>query len=361
MELNEQLGLEPVRWSTDKLRTVRYETSTSTIVARSRGILQSVYQFSTERSGNLALRRVSGLTYRESLSNLVWMQGYTSDGVDIQIGIDPAYIFEQTGCLITPKIVSWSHSSEMHIFEMAHAVLAEMETMLGLQIQGFLPPESTPAISPRDYLSLDHKKTSKLIMLSTRSVLTDLENRIKNYCASYWSDYESMGARVQFELLICIYPLKRHWFAEELADLELGDLLVLQNFQKDEYRKCIRGALRFRGEQASKKHYEVFLEMNDENTQLRFGSDELHSQRVSQATEQERTLAPHEQIELEIHAGKTKILFNDLCSVQEGTLIELREHALPLVTLCVMGSPILEGELVHFQDQLMVQVTKRLD
>lgn len=361
MDLVDQIELEPVLWNLNALRTVRYEATISTIVARSSGVLQSVYQFSTERGGNLALRRVCGLPYRESLSNLVWLQGYTIDGVDIQIGVDPAYIFDQTGCLVTPRIVNWSHSAESHIFEMAHAVLAEIEAMLGLQIQGFLTPESTPAVPPRDYISLDHKKTSRLIMLSTKAVLADLENRIKNYCVGYWSDYESMGARVQFELLISLYPLKRRWLAVELADLEVGDLLALQNFQRNEHSKCIRGALCFRGELASKRHYEVFVEMNDEDTHLRFGSDDLYSHTESQFAEQEKSLAPHEQIELEIHAGKTKILFNDLCSVQEGTLIELREHALPLVTLCVMGSPILEGELVHFQDQLMVQVTKRLD
>lgn len=75
----------------------------------------------------------------------------------------------------------------------------------------------------------------------------------------------------------------------------------------------------------------------------------------------ETSMAPHEEIELEIFAGHTRILFSDLCAIQEGSLLEIREHTLPAVTLRVMGEPILQGELVHFQDQIMIQVTRRVD
>lgn len=68
-----------------------------------------------------------------------------------------------------------------------------------------------------------------------------------------------------------------------------------------------------------------------------------------------------EDVVLEVIAGVTQVNFNELCNIQEGSLIELQTHTLPMVRLSVRGVPILEGELVRFKDSVMVQVTQRID
>jgi flagellar motor switch/type III secretory pathway protein FliN len=345
-------------WSLESLRTVRYETTSSRVFAKSKSISQRIYRFQTDHNSELDIRRAIGLPYKNALSDLIWLKAFSSDNKDVRIAIDPAYIFERTGCLLTPGILAWGGQGIAPLLEIATAVVNEIQSVLDLQVEEFLDDTSIPSDVPNDYLAVDHKRTCKLILLSDRKTLDALEIQSRNYCISYWNDYESMGRKIAFELSIYIYPSKKKWTSAELADLQEGDLLSIQNFNTHSNAKSLRGSLRFKGERFTKKNYEVFIEMNDEDTKLHFGSDDLKDTSLA---EEENNLAPHEQIELEIHAGKTKILFNELCSVQEGTLIELRQHALPMVTLCVMGSPILEGELVHFQDQLMVQVTKRLD
>ena len=67
-----------------------------------------------------------------------------------------------------------------------------------------------------------------------------------------------------------------------------------------------------------------------------------------------------EDVVLEVIAGVTQVDFNELCDIQDGSLIELQSHTLPMVKLAVRGVPILEGELVRFKEVLMVQVTRRI-
>ena len=65
-------------------------------------------------------------------------------------------------------------------------------------------------------------------------------------------------------------------------------------------------------------------------------------------------------VELDILVGSTTISFNELCNIQEGSLIEISRSLLPIVKMNVAGETVLEGELVRLDQQLMVQVTKKV-
>lgn len=359
--MSEDLVIESnqlVPWDVSSLRTVRYEPTQTMVFARSNRMLQRAYEYETQTQAELSIRRVIGLPFKGSHSDLIWLKAMSEQSADILVGVDSAYIFERTSCYITPKIIEWGKEVVVPLLDIVTATLNEIEDLLNLRVTGFLPEHEVPRKPPSDYLAVDHRFACKVIILSNSLTAQALEDYARHYSAHYWSLYDSMSRKVHFEMGLYLYPTLKLWTSEQLANLGLGDLLSIQNLGSENHSKTLRGFLKFRGNRLSKSKYEVFLVMTEDDTKLHFGTDELHH---NEPLEYEQGLPPHEQIELEIHAGRTKILFNDLCSVQAGTLIELREHALPTVTLCVMGSPILEGELVHFQDQLMVQVTRRLD
>lgn len=359
MEIEEYVDSNTIqRWGLENLRSVRYEPTVTTVFARSSTLLQRIYPLDTDTQSGLGIRRVVGLPYKSALSNLIWLRAHSENSASIRIGVESSYVFERTGCLLTSRIVAWGHAEIAPVLEILGATLLELESLLNLQIEGFLEEEDIPALSPANYIAVDHQKECKVLVLASDITLDSIESQVRHYCLSYWKDHELMGQKIHLELGIYINPFKRLWRSSELASFELGDLVAIQNYTSSATSRQLRGSLRLRGHQSVNSRYEVFMEMSENDTRLHFGSDTFDE---PESIPEESPIAPHEQIELEIQAGKTKILFNDLCSVQAGTLIELREHALPMVTLCVMGSPILEGELVHFQDQLMVQVTKRLD
>lgn len=346
------------RWDLDALRSVRYETTQTVLFARHSGMLQRMYAFGDEQAGELQIRCVKGIPCSTPMDGMVWLQAYSESSSAISIGVDSAYIYERTGSLITPQMLAWGGDGVVPLLAIAIAALNEFENFLSIQITSFLPEQEQPKQQVRNYLALDENRDTKVLVLGNALTLKALEEHVSRYCSSYLEDYDQLAGKIRFEMLIGIEPSKKIWRSEELGELAPGDLLAVQNYDYGSPVKGLRGYLRFRGNRYSRAQYEVFIMMSEEGTKLEFGSEELDQ--VDDGMD-ESLIPPHENIELEIHAGKTKILFNDLCSVQAGTLIELRDHALPLVTLCVMGSPILEGELVHFQDQLMVQVTRRID
>lgn len=346
---------QPVGWDIDQLKSVRYEQADSVIFARSLGISQRSYSFHDREDFTLSIRRTKGIPIRTTVADLIWMLGQDNRGNDLYIGLDPSYIYDMTGCLIKPRMLEWNHPEIVPFFDIASAVVAELSNLIDISTVQLLESISEALLPIENYLAVDYQNSCKAIIVAKNEVLDDLEMRAKSYCSEYWRDFQSMGKKIRLEFFIHLTPLKKYWRPETLSSLEEGDLISIQNFSNASADQLLRGTLQFSSK--TKHRYEVFLQMEEDKTTIHFGSDELNS--VQEFHDED--LPPHEQIELEVYAGKTKIMFDELCSVQEGTLIELREHALPIVTLCVQGTPILEGELVHFQNQLMVQVIRRLD
>nr|WP_294888074.1 FliM/FliN family flagellar motor switch protein [uncultured Limnobacter sp.] len=348
---------EPLAWDLTLLRKVRYEPTQSVVFARQAGRVQRMYPFEVPDYTTLTLRRVDGFPFSGSASEFVWLDALSENGSEVTIAVAIAYIHERTRCLITPQILESSIAGVVNFVEIIELVVSEMCTLLRLQIRGLLENQGARSIHCNSYFALDHNKYCKALILATPNVLNLIETDVQNYCSQYWRDHRDMGQRIRFKIDVCINTAKRFWGEHELKQLEVGDLVRVQEFHSEHQNKRLRGTLRLRSRTKPSQRYEVFLDMNEQDTQLMVGSGVSPEPAFH---EPDTAVAPHEKIELEVYAGKTTILFNDLCSVQAGTLIELQEHALPFVTLSVMGSPILEGELVHFQDQLMIQVTKRL-
>lgn len=352
---------DAVPWDMHEIRKLRNLPPDVAVVHTSKSVQQRVYRFDDALSAGteLAIRRCRGLSGDLNHSELIWLNATFDDHLPLLVGIKPAYIFDRTGCLIKPDMLPNQNAALMPFIEIAKAVLNDIEAVLNLHVENFNEPGDEPESDPRDFISLDHKGTPSLLVLSDSSTLDLLEVRVRDYCTAYWDGYAWLGQRVQYEFGIYVLPRKRLWDQQEIASLEVGDLVATQCHTPDEGSRSLQAVLRLQSDQFKKKQYEVFLQMTENETMLRFDDERLSDVEHPQDL-QDGHIAAHEKIELEIYAGKTKITFNDLCAVQEGALIELQEHALPQVTLCVMGTPIFEAELVHFQDQLMLQVIKKL-
>lgn len=343
-------------WSADSVRSIRYDQVQTRVFARYLGMLQRVYPFTSHTLPTLDIRRTCGFAFKGCLSDLIWLQASDARGRVVRIGVESAYVFSRTGALVNPRVATWGGGEVVPVFEIVCAVLSELDQLLQVQVECFIPPTQIEDHSPTDFMALDHLGQNQLIILGDKSVLNELELNARNYCTQYWEDYQDMGGRIEFQFRVMLNPVQSLWSSSELIDLDLGDLIAIQNYAHSPNQIRLRGSLNHLSQEKNEVRHEVFIEMTEENTTLYFGRDE-----TTELAEEMMQARSHEVIQLEIQAGTTKILFNDLCSVQEGTLVELRDHALPCVTLCVSGSPILEGELVHFQGQLMVQITKRLD
>ena len=207
------------------------------------------------------------------------------------------------------------------------------------------------------------------------------ELNIRTFSVEYRKNCLWLGEAILFDLHLHLMLQKTAWRPDELRALELGDLLCLQQIALGSGGVDLRARVVSHSACSIQWSREVYFRMTDDDSKIRMG-DEVWS-RTSNADQdgfyddQEHADNPSsfsikshhvvegmsgpEDVVLEVIAGVTQVNFNELCNIQEGSLIELQTHTLPMVRLAVRGVPILEGELVRFKDTLMVQVTQRID
>lgn len=356
----ESLSVTP--WNLSALRTVRQKIDSLSIYASKSRVWQRLYFYDSGHLADLTVRRTVGLPFSGSVHELVWTQAEAPDGQLFYIGLESAYVYERTGLLINPRIALGKHPQWVPVQDIVEAVLLQLEPILGFHTGSVVDVDELPDRIRHsklvNYLALDHKQQCKLIVVGSHRVLDALEVQAKSYCSDYWAGHQRMGKRVALVLNLALYPTQRFWAMDDLADLAEGDLLALQARQtSSSLAPALRGQLRLCGQTNRSSTYEVFVQMNDEDASLQFCSEPQLDDDPPPSVQ----VPPHELIELQIYAGAIQVPFGDLCAVQAGTLVELTEHHLPMVTLCVNGSPILEGELVVFKDQVMVQIVKRLE
>lgn len=342
-------------------RTLARNDEGRSLYAPKLGMLQRVYKFPTGGSFDLSLRRTRGLALSRSIGELIWVEALNAQGELVFLGIESEYVYERTGMLVTPGLVAQANQNTVPVYIIIQAVLYELEPILGFEVQGLRQQEDLPEeirFRPlRDYMALDHRGTCKVLIASSPACLDTMESEVRNYCSEYLTCRQDWAAKIKTPVTLGLYAIKKRWSAEELGDLDCGDLLALTGGWANESTYLLRGYFLLRQKSMNSLKYEVQYNMNDDSLSMEFKSDTIDD---AQEHGIEMDVPRHEQIDLDILIGHTRIPLGELCAVQSGTLIELGQHSLPLVTLCVNGEPILEGELVHFKDQLMVQVSKRL-
>lgn len=343
------------------LKTIHYAPASQSVYAPSHGVLQHVYNFNRGHLAELSLRRTTGIVRLGSVYDLIWLQAINAEGESVYIGVESEYVFERTGMLVTPALVAENTPEIIPAFVVLEAVLFELEPILGFEVQCLVQREELPDFlvqKPlRDYLALDHKTRFKLLITSTTQCLDQMEEEARNYCFDFLSRQREFSQRIRTSISLGIYPVKRGWYPLDIDELCVGDLLALSGGPHETQGYCLKGFLRLRRVGQHGYKYGVQYIMDDQDVSLEFTGESIDDFQQSKI---DINVPPHEQVELEVLVGHTSIPLAELCAVQAGTLIELGQQSLPMVTLCVNGEAILEGELVHFKDQLMVQITKRI-
>ena len=355
------MASELTPWDSSKLKQLRADELHSSIYAVSHGVVQHTYHYNEGHLAELTIRRTLGLERAGSKLDLMWLRGFDSCSNVIYIGVDAEYVYERTGMLSSAAVVQHANQTTVPVFDVLVAVVFELEPILGIQAEALMSEVEVLRALPEgpltDYLALDHKRRTKAVFFASRAALDSMEANARDHCTDYWQRQDQFAAFIRRPIGLGLYLSKRLWEPEEYQAIQIGDLLALQGLRTspDNYR--LRGYLRLINQDVTGYKYEVQFNMNENEVDIEFTGESVNDPQ-QQAIHLD--VPPHEQIELDVVAGRTTIPLGELCAVQKGTLIELGRSNLPTVMLCVNGEAVLEGELVHFKDQIMVQVTKRL-
>lgn len=347
------------RWSEDELRKVGSDGQLPCLLTADgeRSLLRVPLRL--ENGQDWVLRRSKGLWTGGIQLDMVWVACLCGEELtpNLFLGIDPAFVYETTRCLLNPRVAQWNDSRIAPIFDIACASVEPIQLTLGFRCIQFMASPVAHEDLAHDQVVMELEGKARIVMAGSSLVLDRVEQRAREFSALVWNARSAWGARLFRRFDVQLFPRQRWWEANSLKALEPGDLLDLENFDQSPQAggRSVRGGIR----RAGRRHepqMEIFLMMDEYGSNLRMGQDTPLQQDHGGAV----SSLDGEFVELEIHAGTTRVVFNDLCTLQEGALIELRDHALPKVTLCLEGNPLMEGELVRFQGQVMVQITRIL-
>lgn len=356
-------------------------------------VRQQIYHIEHPALAEFQIRRAIGPVGATSLRDFIVLDVEDRNHNQFKIAIHPEWIWKATGQFIAPELASWSVGGRApELCDIIDYALVDVFDFFEWTSRGVSKLNLASLGPPDNAMYFSDNGNAKLVAFGCNDSLNLAELTIRTFSVDYRNRCLWLGQSLLFDLHLYLKLQKTIWRFDELKALELGDLLCLQQTAVSGAGVNIRARVISHSACSVQWSREVYFKMTENDSKIRMG-DEAWSQTwntnqgASHARDQDKhggikeshedpeghnafSIKPHQVVEgmsgpedvvLEVLAGVTQVNFNELCNIQEGSLIELQTHTLPMVRLAVRGVPILEGELVRFKDTVMVQVTQRIE
>lgn len=361
---------EVFTYSLETLRRIPSIPISSVFISENPRRRQQAYEVNVDQKFNFVRRQ----GFRTELTNgrFFFVDACDENGDSFTLAVCPEYIWLQSGFWLNVLLIEWSIEKDEEIFNIISHSLSSMSEYFGWVLRGLIPAQSQQGTSLDDaILFMDQSHQMQIAIQADSRVLDQCELRVRQYSVPYQKNCLWLGAKINFKMVVKLDPIKSFFTVPEIVAINIGDLLPLkQNWQEATVAR-LSAYVMCRSIQGNKKwRRKIFLRIDSEDARMEFGRDEWELD--NEVSERESILSANnvdgfrvgengpDAVELDILVGTTTISFNELCNIQEGSLIEISGNTLPIVKMNVAGETVLEGELVRLGDQLMVQVTKKV-
>lgn len=376
-------------WSVQEMSSINTLPKGRTVLCPSKGIRQQLYHVESHAVERFQIKRAQGVYLPIPLRDYVVLNLEDYQDGQFKLAVHPEWVWEKTGQLVTPELAHWSIEHAPEIVEMVEYALTEVFDLFDWRPRGF----DTEFISAEDGLTdalyFNEDTSSRLIAFGNTKCLGAAESLVRNFSVAYRQNCLWLGAAILFDVHLFLWLQRPWWNLDDLNSVQPGDLLALQQHAGYSGEINLRARIQCKSVCSNQWSREVYFKMSEHESNIQIGGESWKGSSVDAESEYgyhdgdghdlENALHANpgsdyslrdgvvqgmdgpEDVLLEVVAGRTQINFNELCNIQEGSLIELQTHTLPMVRLTVRGVPILEGELVRFRDTLMVQVTQRVE
>lgn len=321
---------------------------------------RQAYSLELELKGKVIFSRNQGFAPEIDTDEIVVVEVFDENCDPMIAALDPEFIWDFSGFWFDSESFYWAHEVGSDLCDVLFNAFHEMCEFFGWSFRRILPKESysTQAVSDSLQITYANGKTV-MSVIADEQVLDHSEFMLRRFSVDYHKSCLWLGTKISFPVYVYLEPAKLKWKIDDLLQINVGDLLALiQIWDGDNcvklssFAKCHSSA----GVVWSQPIY-VNIEMK--GVQMEFQDEDWD---VSESDIEEIKIGEHgpDIVNLDVYVGSTSVSFNELCDLQEGSLIEINNNSLPIVTLKVANESIFEGELVRLNDQLMVQVTKKI-
>lgn len=380
-------------WSLTELPVIGMLPRNRTVFSPALKVRQQLYHLEHPKFAGFEIRRAEGVVGAVSLRDFVVLDVVDINHNEFKVAVHPEWVWNATGQFIAPELASWSAGRAPELCEIIQYALVDFFDFFNWTATGISKLNLSNLAPPDNALYFSDQNATSLVAFGCAESLNLAELNIRTFSVAYRKNCLWLGEALLFDLHLHLKLQKTAWRPDEIKAIDLGDLLCLQQIAHAQGGVDIRARVTSRAACSVKWSREVYFRMTDDDSKIRMGEEAWsrtrnvnqdagyaddhdhfgegeHDRYESTGDDSGFSMKPHqfvqgmsgpEDVVLEVIAGVTQVNFNELCNIQEGSLIELQTHTLPMVRLAVRGVPILEGELVRFKDTVMVQVTQRID
>lgn len=282
-------------------------------------------------------------------------------GQIIVIHLNPELVWKTTRYWINADLVEWSIDKEDYILDLVASSIGNLLDYFGWSIRQILNDELNGYENERDLIYLlDKSEVPQVIIQGSKETLMDIELHIRTFCEPYHQDCLWLGRKVRFQLHAYLDAMHSQTDLDSFFELNPGDLLHIKQTWVNNEIVRIPAKVICLGKAGKKWVKKVFLRIDNEDARMEFDNNEWEEDEFAGDTFTTGEDGP-DAVHLNLSIGNTVLSFNELCNIQEGSLIELKKTTLPIVSLTMGDETILDCELVRLNDKLMIQVIRKVE
>jgi flagellar motor switch/type III secretory pathway protein FliN len=316
-----------------------------------------------------------GLCLNLNSDDFIKLQVVDNEGSFHNLFVSLQMIWRVSGYWFTKELINWAAEKDDEIFQIIFHAMSDVCNFFSWTIRSIIPIEPGDLKNGMNSLSLKDKDNNILLVASGgKSLIDSCEYTIRSCSVDYHKACLWLGSRIKLPIKFYLNLSNSIIRKSDYESLSTGDLLSLpQQWVSDQVAR-LKGTAVCKGLRGNLWIQGVFLRMDEKGAKMEFQADEwdrhdgsfedadLYTS-ISENAESKIKIAGDgpDAVHLELVVGSTTVSFNDLCALQEGSLLELSSTLLPMAEIKVAGEVIFEGELVRMGNQIMVQITRKVD
>ncbi|MBU0785075.1 MAG: FliM/FliN family flagellar motor switch protein [Gammaproteobacteria bacterium] len=331
------------------------------------GHCRRVYKTILSELGQCLVIRNLGDTFVEPAAGKIYCELESFGGESVIAVISPELIWNKSMYHINQAQVDWSMENNAQIEDVVRYSILDVLEAFDLSMKGLVSSAKLSDLRlSEDNIVVNVHNQNVISLYASSKYLADLEIEVRQFSEQFARNKMWLGSCVSFKMKAYLHLTKKYFSVNDLNSLSHGDLLDLLQENKNDCFKLKASAV-YQYLHGKRMRCRVSLIVDKKGIRMEFESGKSEEDEFQ--SEVDLDLAPtgnpieqhNELVELEILAGTARVSFDDLCALGEGSLIEVEKSTLPMVSLRVHGTTVMEAELVRLGNRMMLQIVRKVE
>jgi flagellar motor switch/type III secretory pathway protein FliN len=349
-------------YTRNSLREIKTISSTVSYLSDEKNKRQQRYSIDIDHLGKSTILRRDGFHSKIDPKTYIFFEIFNENGERIVGAVSPQYLWKVSGCWLDAETFKWCIEIDHDRFDILYYSLSNLTELFGWTISRVIDGPDRKVNEIIDSIELLDEQDGSVHAWfnSTPRVLDSAEFTIRKFSTYYHQSCIWLGSKISFPINCFIEPVKIRWTVEEILSIKMGDFIsIKQEWVSSDFVK-VSAFAKCTSSKGEKWHQNVYLNFDIKEVNMEFQEEDWDVEGAAGFEEVKIGANGPDVVVLDIFIGSTTVSFNQLCNLQEGSLIEVNNNMLPMVNIRVGTQDIFQGELVRLGEQLIIQVISKV-